>query len=43
VCGKIAPLLGKGSLLAKKEPMIVLEAVATYDQWIQHAFLGMPS
>jgi hypothetical protein len=36
--GSLGQFTGK-----EKEPTIVLEAVASYDLWIWHAFLGTPS
>jgi hypothetical protein len=40
---KNCPSAWRGQFTGKeKEPTIVLEAVATYDLWIWHAFFGMP-
>jgi hypothetical protein len=40
---KNCPLADKGSYSGKeKEPTVILEAVATHDLWIWHAFFGLP-
>jgi hypothetical protein len=42
-CWKNCPVADQGQYTGKeKEPTIVLEAVASYDLWIWHAFFGLP-
>jgi Plant transposon protein len=40
---KNCPAAWKGQYTGKEaEPTIILEAIASYDLWIWHAFFGMP-
>jgi hypothetical protein len=42
-CWKNCPVADQGTYTGKeKEPTIVLEAVASYNLWIWHAFFGLP-
>src|SRR5438309_395455 len=40
--GKTVQRPGRASIRQRMSPTIVLEAVASYDLWIWHAFFGMP-
>jgi hypothetical protein len=42
-CWKNFPLEDKGTYSGKeKEPTVIIEAVATHNLWIWHAFFGLP-